>query len=99
MAEFVEKDFLKEAPLDPVEKQFIVCLLRNRADKAARAAYADWLLEQGRTKSAKAVRDGYTPGYGWWVKTAPITHTGGFAATGFIDIPQVQRRGLSSGGW
>jgi uncharacterized protein (TIGR02996 family) len=55
--------FLLELLTPPLERQFIKTLTENPRDAAARAAYADWLEEQGRDYTASQVRGtAYVPG-------------------------------------
>jgi uncharacterized protein (TIGR02996 family) len=54
--------FLLELLATPAELGFVLTLHEDPKDPAARAAYHDWLLEQGRVKSAQVVLEGYTPG-------------------------------------
>lgn len=44
-----------------VEQGFMLALYTN-GDELTRQAYADWLEENGRVETAKAVRDGWAPG-------------------------------------
>ena len=43
------------------ERGLILALRKNPDDTATRAAYGDWLEEQGRMESAKNVMKGWTP--------------------------------------
>lgn len=57
--------FLLELLQDYTERKFAAALRNCPNDETARAAYSDWLEEQGREESASLVRQGFTPGLGW----------------------------------
>ncbi len=61
-----ELGFLIEMLADDLERTFIAALVKDKADKASRGAWADYLEETNRFLLAAAVRQGYTPGYGWY---------------------------------
>lgn len=47
------------------EQALLFDLQKSPYDTSLRSVYADWLLDQGRERAARLVRDGYTPGVGW----------------------------------
>jgi hypothetical protein len=58
-------EFTLEMLASPTERGLLNALWKDPYAQAARDAYHDYLCEQERQTTAAAVRDGYTPGWGY----------------------------------
>lgn len=54
--------FILELLVSRQERILLRSLMDNPTDPAIRAAYGDWLEEQGRDEAAKLIRRGWSPG-------------------------------------
>ena len=66
--------FLLEMHARADERTLLGALWRKPGDLAARNAYVDYLIQEGRNASAEAVRRGWVPGFGnahtWYTQDA-----------------------------
>lgn len=83
--------FLVDLLTTSQEKSFIADLLKDPDDQAARNAYIDFLLENGREETAFIVEKGYTPTGIWSISPtcSPTLSGRGVVSSGSSSSMQI----------